>query len=179
MRACGFLPRSARELEDGAQGRLEKLYEIIGQCRYGIHDLSRTEPDPVHGLPRFNMPLELGLFLGARRYGGAEQGGKRALILDVELFRYQRFASDLSGLDIQAHGGEPREAVRRTRDFLANVSKRALPGAGRVVAAYEEFVEARDALADLLEVDRYETPYVDFDRMVATWLLEAAEPEGG
>jgi len=43
--ACGFRPRSARELDDGGQARLEKLYAIIEQCRYGIHDLSRTELD--------------------------------------------------------------------------------------------------------------------------------------
>lgn len=176
MRSCGFLPRSAREIEDGAQARLEKLYVIIAECRYGIHDLSRTELDPEHGLPRFNMPLELGLFLGAKRYGGAEQREKRALILDVEPFRYQRFISDLAGLDPRPHGGDPREAVRRTRDFLANVSRRVLPAAGRVVAAYDDFVGARDALADQLDIDRDATPYVDFERMVTTWLLEAPEP---
>lgn len=57
IRACGFLPRSARELDDGGQARIEKLYSLIEECRYGIHDLSRTELDPVNHLPRFNMPL--------------------------------------------------------------------------------------------------------------------------
>lgn len=58
------------ELDDGGQTRIDKLYGLIGECRYGIHDLSRTELDDVNQLPRFNMPLELGLFLGAKRYGG-------------------------------------------------------------------------------------------------------------
>jgi len=54
-----------------ARRAVDKLYGLIEACRYGIHDLSRTELDKSHQLPRFNMPLELGIFLGARRYGGA------------------------------------------------------------------------------------------------------------
>ena len=79
--ACGFRPRSARELDDSGQTRIDKLYNIIEECRYGIHDLSRTELDDKYWLPRFNMPLELGLFLGAKRYGDTAQGKKRLLIL--------------------------------------------------------------------------------------------------
>jgi hypothetical protein len=92
--SCAFRPRSARELDDSGQLRMEKLYALIEECRYGIHDLSRTEPDAASGLPRFNMPLELGLFLGAKKYGDAAQKLKRALVLDVEPFRYQRFISN-------------------------------------------------------------------------------------
>ena len=82
--ACGFRPRSARELDDGGQTRIDKLLNIIGDCRYGIHDLSRTELDEHNQLPRFNMPLELGIFLGAKRYGGKAQRQKRTLILDIQ-----------------------------------------------------------------------------------------------
>ena len=42
---CGFRPRSARELDDGGQTRIDKIFALIEQCRYGIHDLSRTELD--------------------------------------------------------------------------------------------------------------------------------------
>jgi hypothetical protein len=73
---CGFLSRCALEKDDGSQVRLEKLYEIIGDCALGIHDLSRTSLDRVNRLPRFNMPLELGIFLGAKRYGGVRQKRK-------------------------------------------------------------------------------------------------------
>ena len=114
--ACGFRPRSARELDDGAQARIETLYGLIEECRYGIHDLSRTEPDPISHLPRFNMPLELGIFPGAKRYGAAGQKAKRMLVLDVEQYRYQRFISDLAGMDIHEHRGDPVRAVRETRD---------------------------------------------------------------
>lgn len=75
----GFTPRCARENDDGGEVRIDKICRIIAESRYGIHDISKTEPDPGSGLPRFNMPLELGLFLGARKFGGKNTCRRRAL----------------------------------------------------------------------------------------------------
>jgi hypothetical protein len=61
---CGFVPRSALEDDNGLQNRLDKIQAVIAGCRYGIHDISRTSLNE-NGLPRFNMPFELGLFFGA------------------------------------------------------------------------------------------------------------------
>src|SRR5689334_11199778 len=97
----GFRPRCALEANDSSENRLTKIQSIIEQSRYGVHDLSRTESDGSPPLPRFNMPLELGLFLGAKRYGAPPQNRKRALVLDVEPYRYQRFISDIAGQDIR------------------------------------------------------------------------------
>lgn len=174
--ACGFRPRSAMELDDGGQTRIDKLYGLIGECRYGIHDLSRTELDAAHQLPRFNMPLELGLFLGAKRFGGKAQSAKRLLILDVERYRYQRFVSDLAGMDIHGHGGDAIEALRKTRDWLANVSRRQLPSADRVARLFQTFMADLPALAADLEFDPENIPYVDFERMIVGWLLTAGPP---
>jgi hypothetical protein len=63
---------------------------------YGVHDTSRTEVDGEPPLPRFNMPLELGLFLGARKYGGREHRPKSCIIFDRELHRFQRYISDIA-----------------------------------------------------------------------------------
>lgn len=171
--ACGFRPRSARELDDGGQTRIEKLYAIIQQCRFGIHDISRTELDVLNRLPRFNMPLELGIFLGAKKYGGRRQQGKRVLILDTEQYRYQKFISDLAGMDIHAHNGDQARAIRETRDWLANVSRRQLPSADRVVRLHDRF---RADLPDMVrdrEFDPDGIPYSDFEWFVAEWLLRA------
>jgi hypothetical protein len=67
--ACGFVPRCAREEADSSDVRVDKLVRLIQQSRYGIHDISRVELDDAHGLPRFNMPFELGLDLGCKRFG--------------------------------------------------------------------------------------------------------------
>jgi hypothetical protein len=175
---CGFRPRSARELDDGGQTRIDKIYGLIEECRYGIHDLSRTELDPMHQLPRFNMPLELGLFLGAKRFGGKHQMAKRVLILDVEQYRYQRFISDLAGMDIHGHHGDPSNALREVRNWLANVSRRELPSPDRVARVYEAFLADLPDLAAALDFHPNDMPYVDYERIVARWLVEAPAAVG-
>lgn len=85
---CGFLARCALEGDDGSEVRIEKLYNIIRDCPLGIHDLSRVTLDTANRLPRFNMPLELGVFLGAKRYGAGKQKRKSCLILERERYRY-------------------------------------------------------------------------------------------
>lgn len=66
---CGFIASCVLEEADASQVRIDKIYDIIAECRYGIHDISRTELDEVSGFPRFNMPLELGVFLGEKKFG--------------------------------------------------------------------------------------------------------------
>ena len=116
------------------------------------------------------MPLELGLFLGAKRYGDKAQRDKRLLILDVEQFRYQKFISDLAGMDIHIHEGQPSMVVREARNWLANVSRRQLSSAEKIGRLYERFVAELPALAQALEFDRQKIPYVDFERIVVGWL---------
>ena len=62
---CGFEARCALEDDDASRVRVDKIYDLISESKYGIHDISRVTLDHVHRLPRFNMPLELGLWLGA------------------------------------------------------------------------------------------------------------------
>ncbi|MDX2164772.1 MAG: hypothetical protein SFW07_05065 [Gammaproteobacteria bacterium] len=68
---CGFKPRSAKE-SSASHNRLFKIQKIIEECDFAVHDISRTELDKKNKLPRFNMPFELGLFLGAQCFGGRE-----------------------------------------------------------------------------------------------------------
>src|SRR5258708_37919031 len=79
---CGFVVRSALEVEDSGQARVEKILNIIEQSKFGIHDISRAGLDRATGLARFNMPLELGFFLGATRYGSSEERAKRCSVLE-------------------------------------------------------------------------------------------------
>ena len=74
---CGFRPRSALEEENSGNVRYEKVIAIIRECSFGIHDISRTDLDPENRLPRFNMPFELGLFLGAKAFGGQQTEGQK------------------------------------------------------------------------------------------------------
>lgn len=157
-------------MDDATETRLDKLYRIIEECRYGVHDLSRTELDPVHELPRFNMPLELGIFLAAKRFGPKVQHAKRCLILDVEQYRFQRFISDLAGMDVQPHGGVVDRAVEQTRNWLATVSRRQLPSPADIVRLQREFARDMPDMADRLGLDRVAPNYADFERLVLGWL---------
>jgi hypothetical protein len=174
--ACGFRPRSARELDDGGQTRIDKIYGIMGECRYGIHDISRTELDDKYGLPRFNMPLELGIYLGAKHYGNESQKQKQLLIFDSQKYRYQKFISDIAGIDIHSHGGRPAGAIAQTRDWLANVSRRHIPSSDRVIGPYRQFRRKLPAIADALQLDADNLPYVDYERIVVSWLVKPATP---
>jgi hypothetical protein len=55
---CGFRPRCALEIDDASQVRIDKVFKLIAESKYGIHDISRTEITSAGALPRFNMPLE-------------------------------------------------------------------------------------------------------------------------
>jgi hypothetical protein len=87
--ACGHVARNALEIDDAGRARFGKIADLIGQCRYGIHDISRTDTSSHSGLPRFNMPLELGLFLGALHYGSDAQRRKQCLVMDSDRTRYR------------------------------------------------------------------------------------------
>ena len=168
---CGFRPRCALEVDDSGEVRIDKLLRIIEQCRFGIHDLSRTDLDPVSRLPRFNMPLELGLFLAAKRFGGARQKRKRSLILDRERYRYQKFISDIAGQDIRSHANSPGEAIRVVRDWLDNHSDRkTIPSGSILYARYQRFRKTVPQLCTELNRDRSQLTCKDYCGIVSRWL---------
>ena len=137
---CGFSPRCALELNDSSVERLDKIFNMIADCRLSIHDISRTQLDSKNRLPRFNMPFELGMFLGAKRFGNRKQKSKNCLILDTEKYRYQKFISDIGGKDIDAHGNDILKAIRVVRNWLAAYSKVIIPGASSIHKKYMDFL---------------------------------------
>ena len=118
-----FTPRCALEADDSSVGRLAKIMDIIGECGYGVHDISSVNLSSGTNLPRFNMPLELGLFLACKRFGGKPHRGKTCVILDSDPYRYRKSISDLSGQDIHSHQGKPQRAIAEVRNWLATTSK--------------------------------------------------------
>ena len=158
-------------MDDAAETRIDKLYRIIAESRYSIHDLSRTELDPVNALPRFNMPLELGIFLGAKRFGDEDQAQKRCMILDTAPYRFQMFISDLAGMDIKAHAGDPREMVRHVRDFLTTVSRRrTIPPTVELLNSYDTFAAALPDLAHNSGLEPADLRFPDYERLVQAWV---------
>lgn len=170
--ACGFRPRASLETDDGGETRIDKLYRFIEACPFGVHDLSRTELDQKYRLPRFNMPLELGIFLGAKRYGHGRQRQKCVLILDRSKYRYQKFISDLAGVDIHAHKGRPNAAIEETRNWLSTASRLDLPGGSDVITRYKRFRRQLPELADALRLDPKKLTYADFVKLTTRWVKQ-------
>ena len=171
--ACGFLPRCTKELTDAAEVRINHIYNLVDECNYSIHDISRTEvADQPYQLPRFNMPLELGIFLGAKRFGG-HSAQKRCLILDRAPYRYHRFISDIAGQDIRSHENSPRKAIRRVRDWLqAAPGRAAIPGGERIWQMYREFRRELPVIVEEAELDPGQLTFIDYLQLVLNWLKE-------
>lgn len=166
----GFVALCALEDDDGGEIRLSKIERIIEECGFGIHDLSAVAIDPATNLPRFNMPLELGLFLGCKRFGDEPQRKTKCLILDNDRYRYRNFISDVAGQDIHAHGGQAREAIIEVRNWLAGASgRKLLPGGAKVSARYERFQADLPPLRPCSSRSR-QPHFVDFSEMVSIWL---------
>ena len=176
---CGYIARCALEVDDASEVRIEKISRIIASCRFGIHDISRTEPDVATGLPRFNMPLELGMFLGAKRYGRAEQKQKVCLILDIERYRYQKFISDIAGQDVAVHGGEPEQAIKVVRNWLntATPASIRIPGGRAIAARYGIFREELPSLCAQTNLKTEDLTFSDYILQVEQWLKVGAQAE--
>lgn len=172
---CGFVARSAQEIDDAGQVRIEKVTAIIEDSRLGIHDLSRIEADAGSGFPRFNMPLELGLFLGAKRFGAGKQKQKICLILDREPYRYQQYCSDIAGQDIRAHAGDPAHIVTIVRNWLRNASRDSgvmIPGGTRMAQRYALFRAELPRMCRRLHLETGELIFRDYTTLVVEWTQE-------
>ena len=174
---CNFMPRCAKELDDAGENRLDKIVRIIGECRLGIHDISRTELEPG-GLPRFNVPLELGLFLGARKLGTQKHQSKKCLILDREPYRYQQFISDIAGQDVTSHNGDLRGTVIAVRDWL-NTIRSGNPSGSLVWDEYRKFRRALPELCKRTNLIEDELTFIDYIRLVYGWLENEEDRQGG
>jgi hypothetical protein len=172
--AAGYHPRCALDATDGAEVRVGKIAAMIGECDWGIHDLSRVEVG-IGGIPRFNMPMELGLHLGGRLLGERRHRRKRALILDAERHRYDQALSDISGRDIESHNNDPDVAIRCVRNWLSEhrpPNADPLPGTAAMLADYRQFQAEVGPLIVYRRLDPDDLTHSDYLFVVRDWLQE-------
>ena len=170
---CGFVARCTLEFDDGGQVRAEKIFDLVSTCKYGVHDISRTELDAQNNLPRFNMPLELGIFLGARHFGNRTQREKVCLILDTDRYRYQKYCSDIAGQDIKGHKNDVAIAIRIVRNWLRTSmagSSLRLPSGRRMGLRYTLFLKELPEMCDKLHLDVEDLIFNEYTDLVVGWL---------
>jgi len=171
----GFYPRCALETDDSSENRFEKICGIIKQCRYGIHDISRTEPDTRYKLPRFNMPLELGIFLGAKRFGPRTQTRKVCIVFDRERYRFQRFISDIAGQDIHSHHGKIAILIEELASWLRNQSRDPkVPGGRKMAREFSIFRKQLTRICSGRNLEPDELTFGDYADMVAEYIAQVA-----
>jgi hypothetical protein len=136
---CGLNPKIS-ETEDSGESRLRRIEKLIEGSKYSIHDLSRMRAASKGELSRFNMPFELGLDFGCKRFMGGVHAEKKSLILDEGRYRYQRALSDISGNDIAFHDANPENAVREVRNWFKKISPaQKLDSANKIWLDFNEF----------------------------------------
>ena len=137
--ASGYKPRCALEDADGTVIRFEKLRKLISECPRTIHDLSRVELSK-DALPRFNMPFELGLAMGAKYFGGPKRRGNSALIMVRKNYVLTAYLSDLGGNDTVAHDSDPDQVIAAVTGYLhSSPAGTLLPGPKSTAARFARF----------------------------------------
>jgi hypothetical protein len=179
--ACGYRVRCALEDSDSGDIRLDKLVELIRESSRSIHDLSRIE----HGeneLPRFNMPFELGLALGAKRFGRRPRD--RIKIMVRERYKLPAYLSDLGGNDPDAHENQPEKVIRIVRNYLQRSPRGGvLAGPAKLSADFATFKARLPAIASGIDFAAAEVrgyaDYPTFAWCVAKFLTEPGTESSG
>ena len=168
--ACYFRPRSALEAGDSGDIRLEKIVRLMKESRYSVHDLSAVGLDKNSGLPRFNMPFELGIAVGLKK-ATRTYASHCLLILEHEKYTCQKCLSDIAGQDLQAHGSDCARLIAVVRNWLRTESRRTdIPGGARISAEFSSFQADLPRICVNAGLDREALPFVDLLSIVQTWL---------
>ena len=138
LSALGFIPRSVLQVPADGQIRLKRLHDVLRECGSSVHDLSCV--DISGGVPRFNMPFELGLAvaikLADRRY--------RWFVMEARRHRLLRSLSDLNGHDPFIHEGKPTGVLRALRNAFR--TQRTPPRLEALVRVHRELSKAAQRL---------------------------------
>ncbi|MGB5982596.1 MAG: hypothetical protein WBG46_10685 [Nonlabens sp.] len=118
----GFNPRISLEESDSGRSRLDKIVSLIKDSKYSIHDLSRLQAKSVDEYYRLNMPFELGIDYGLRKFD-SYYSDKRSLILETNKYEYMKAISDINGFDIKHHKNNPVEVIKCLRSWFSETVK--------------------------------------------------------
>jgi hypothetical protein len=138
--AFGLTPRATLEIP-GSTRRLDRIFEILSECSYSIHDLSRVQLDRTRPVTsRFNMPFELGLAVAHERSGQNHVW----FVFEQVQRRILKSLSDLNGTDVYIHEGRIDGVFRELCNALSRVERQ--PTLRRMRMIYREIREAVPAV---------------------------------
>lgn len=165
---CGFILRCSKEFGESNSIRIQNIIRLIKESKYAIHDLSRVST--LEELPRFNMPLELGICIGALEFGSKKSREKKFLITATQKYEYQKYISDLSGQDIQAHEDKFEVALKVVRNWLSTLTSEPVPSPSIILEEYNDFLKRLPELCSYHQWIPNELTFHEFSALVVTWL---------
>ncbi len=175
-----FNPKIASERSDSAEQRIDKICEFIESSKYSIHDLSRLKSMKKNEFARHNMPFELGIDYGSRKFAEKHFGEKKFLVLEKEKYDYSKALSDFAGADIKSHNDEPEIMVRVVRNwFVETVGLVNLKPASVVFNDFFDFMTDFDAERKnegFRDKDIYDMPTSEFTLFIKEWLQKKNNP---
>jgi len=138
----GYRPRIALERVDSSENRLSKIYGLIENSKYSIHDLSRSIASKKGELFRLNMPFELGIDFGCKHFGTSAHYSKKMLILESKKYQLKAVLSDLADCDVEPHNEKYDIAIRKVRNFLvAEAGASEQIAAAKIQSKYADFLD--------------------------------------
>jgi len=168
---CGFVLRCAKEFDGSNIIRINNIVRLIKESQYSIHDLSRISLSKTSKLPRFNMPLELGIFIGSLEFGSSVHKKKEYLIIESDKFRFKEFISDLSGQDIRNHNNSIDEAIKCIRNWLASKTTDIIPSASIISKMYNTFTSDLPEMCKENNWIQHELMFEEYSSLVTAWLV--------
>jgi len=174
----GFNPRIATERSDSGEQRIDKICELIELSKYSIHDLSRLQSKKKKEYYRLNMPFELGIDYGCRKFASNHYKDKKFLILEKDRFNYAKALSDFSGVDIKNHDNDSIKIVRAVRNWLAQFAEEAAEAPAVLWERFNffmvDFFEERTDQG-FSEDDIYALPTAEFIKNIRNWLRKNSD----
>ncbi|CAN5495620.1 hypothetical protein BH10ACI1_BH10ACI1_21310 [soil metagenome] len=175
-----FNPKIASERSDSGEERIDKICDFIKSSKYSIHDLSRLKSMEKDEFARLNMPFELGIDYGSRKFAENHFGEKKFLILEKERYDYSKALSDLAGIDIKSHSDNAEDIIRVVRNwFVETVGVKKLKPPTVVWNDFNEFMADFDAerrKEGFKDKDIYEMPAPEFKDFINDWLQQKTNP---
>jgi hypothetical protein len=177
----GFSPKIALERSDSGEQRIDKICELIRKSKYSIHDLSRLKSKKKGEFYRLNMPFELGVDYGSRRFASNYLKRKKYLILEKGAFDYRKALSDISGVDIKDHANKPAKVVQAVRNwFVETVGLRNATGPTAIWYKFNDFASdfyTRRQNEGFSDEDLNMMPVREYINFVKRWLRAHAGPQ--
>lgn len=142
----GFNPRLALEISDSSQFRLDKIIQIIKECKYSIHDLSKVKAIKKGEYARMNMPFELGIDYGIKSINDEYMSKKQFLILEAVKYDYMKALSDINGLDIKVHENKTKKIFECLYAWMSETLK--INGQNPPLKSFYDYTDFNTCLFD-------------------------------